>query len=262
MKTLILSVSLPLLALGLAASAAAEVHAWTYDYKDGDAQLEGYVAYDSPGTAKKPGVLVVHEWLGLDAYARSRADQLARLGYVAFAADIYGKGIRPANTEEAGKQAGLYRADRKLMRSRINAALAELRKQPGVDPAKIAVIGYCFGGGVALELARSGADVLGAASFHGNLDTPNPDDAKNIKGKIIAFHGADDPYVSTAAVAGFQAEMRGAGVDWQLNIYGGAVHRFSNPSAGSDVKSGAAYNEKADRRSWQALQAFFAEIFK
>ena len=262
MKTLILSVSLPLLALGLAASAAAEVRSGSYDYKDGDAQLEGYVAYDSSGTAKKPGVLVVHEWMGLEAYAKSRADQLAKLGYVAFAADIYGKGIRPANTEEAAKQAGLYRADRKLMRSRINAALAELRKQPGVDPAKIAVIGYCFGGGVALELARSGADVLGAASFHGNLDTPNPDDAKNIKGKIIAFHGADDPYVSTTAVAAFQAEMRNAGADWQLNIYGGAVHRFSNPTAGSDVKSGAAYNEKADRRSWQALQAFFAEIFK
>lgn len=115
--------------------------------------------------------------------------------------------------------------------------------------------------GVALELARSGADILGAASFHGNPDTPDPKDAENIKGKIIAFHGADDPYVSTAAVAAFQDEMRGAGADWQLNIYGGAVHRFSNPAAGGDNKSGAAYNEKADRRSWKALQAFFAEIF-
>jgi dienelactone hydrolase len=262
MKPIILSVTLPLLALGLAASAAAEVHSWTYAYQDGDAPLEGYVAYDSSGTVKKPGVLVVHEWMGLDAYARSRADQLAKLGYVAFAADIYGKGIRPATTEEAAAQAAIYRADRKLMRSRITAALTELRRQPGVDPAKIAVIGYCFGGGVALELARSGADILGAASFHGNLDTPSPDDAKNIKGKVIAFHGADDPYVSTGTVADFQAEMRSAGVDWQMNIYGGAVHRFSNPSAGSDVKSGAAYNEKADRRSWAALQAFFAEIFR
>ena len=261
MKTFILAVSVPVLALGLAATAAAQLHTWTYAYKDGDAPLEGYVACESSGAAKKPGVLVVHEWLGVDPYIRSRADQLAKLGYVAFAADIYGKGIRPANTVEAAAQAAIYRADRKLMRSRINAALTELRKQPGVDPAKIAVIGYCFGGGVALELARSGADILGAASFHGNLDTPDPDDAKNIKGRVIAFHGADDPYVSTGTVAAFQSEMRNAGVDWQMNIYGGAVHRFSNPAAGSDVKSGAAYNEKADRRSWEALQAFFAGIF-
>lgn len=259
MKTVLFSLSL---ALGLAVSAAAEMHTSAVDYKDGAAALEGYVAYDSSGPARRPGVLVVHEWMGLDAYAKSRADQLARLGYVAFAADIYGKGIRPATAGEAAAQAAVYRADGKLMRSRINAALAELRKQPGVDPAKTAVIGYCFGGGAALELARSGADILGAASFHGNLDTPNPDDARNIKGKIIAFHGAEDPFISTTALAGFQAEMRNAGVDWQLNIYGGAAHRFSSPEAGSDIKSGLAYNEKADRRSWAALLAFFAEIFK
>lgn len=261
MKTLLLAVSMPLVSLGLAASAAAELHSWTYEYKDSTAALEGYVVYDSTGSGMKPGVLVVHEWMGIDPYIRSRADQLAKLGYVAFAADIYGKGIRPTTPKEAAEQAEIYRSDRKLMRARIYAALKELRKQPGVDPARIAVIGYCFGGGVALELARSGADIRGAASFHGNLDTPDPADAKNIKGKIIAFHGADDPYVSSSTVAAFQSEMRDAGVDWQMNIYGGAVHRFSNPAAGSDVKSGAAYNEKADRRSWTALQAFFAEIF-
>jgi len=261
MKHILPAASLPLLALGLAGGLNAAMHTGDYDYKEGTAELRGYTAYEEGG-ARRPGVLLVHEWMGIDPYIKTRAMQLAKLGYVVLAADIYGKGVRPATTEEASRQAGIYRSDRKLMRARAAAGLAELKKLPGVDPARTAVMGYCFGGGVALELARSGADILGAASFHGNLDTPDPLDAKNIKGKIIAFHGADDPFVSSAAVAGFEEEMRGAGADWQLNIYGGAVHRFSNPSAGSDVKSGAAYNEKADRRSWQALQDFFAEIFR
>ena len=262
MKSILLSVSLPLLAMSASPLFAAPVHTEDYEYSEGGVPLEGYVAYAASGPARRPGILLVHEWLGIDPYIKSRAEQLAKLGYVVFAADIYGKGVRPANSVEAARQAGIYRADRGLMRARAAAALRELKKQPHVDPAKTAVMGYCFGGGVALELARSGADIAGVASFHGNLDTPDPGDAKNIKGKVIAFHGADDPFVSSAAVAGFEEEMRSAGVDWELNVYGGAVHRFSNPFAGEDVKSGAAYNEKADKRSWRALQDFFAEIFK
>ena len=260
MKSILLSASLPLLALGFAGALNAAVYTGDYDYKEGNTEMRGYAAYEKTG-GKLPGILVVHEWMGLDDYAKSRAKQLAGMGYVVLAADIYGKGVRPSTMEEAAAQAGVYRADRKLMRARAAAALAALKKLPGVDPVRPPVMGYCFGGGVALELARSGADIRGAASFHGSLDTPDPLDARNIKGKVIVFHGADDPHVTAAAVAAFEAEMRGAGADWQLNSYGGAVHRFSNPAAGGDVKSGAAYNEKADRRSWKALQAFFAEIF-
>jgi dienelactone hydrolase len=222
---------------------------------------EGFVAYDEVMEGKRPGVIVVHEWNGINPQILERCRLLAKLGYVAFAADIYGKGIRPSNREESAKQAGIYRSDRPLMRSRANAALSEIRKLPQVDAARIAVMGYCFGGGVALEQARSGADILGAVSFHGNLDTPDPDDAKNIRAKILVLHGAADPHVPTEQVQAFQQEMESAGVDWQLVMYGHAVHSFTNPGAGDDPSRGSAYNEKADRRSWEAMQTFFIELF-
>jgi len=159
---------------------------------------------------------------------------------VAFGADIYGKGVRPATTEEAAKQAGIYRADRALMRARARAALDRLKAEEHVDPARVAAIGYCFGGGTVLELARSGAEVAGVVSFHGNLDTPNAADAKQIRGKVLVCHGADDPYVPAEQIAAFQKEMREAGVDWQMVSYGGAVHSFTNPDAGSDPSRGVA----------------------
>jgi dienelactone hydrolase len=148
------------------------------------------------------------------------------------------------------------------MRQRINLALAELKRQKLVDPDKIAAIGYCFGGTVSLELARSGADVKGIVSFHGGLDTPNPADAKNIKAKILVLTGGDDPNVKDEQVENFKNEMRDAGVDYEITIYGGAVHAFTNPNAGSDNSKGMAYNEKADKRSWEAMKSFFNEIFK
>lgn len=262
MKNMLLHAALPAAMLGLAVvSGAADLRTENVEYRDGGVLLEGYLAYDASIKTKRPGVLIIHEWTGIGPYVKNRAEQLARLGYVAFAADIYGKGIRPANTDEAARQAGIYRADRQLMRSRAAAAFIELKKMPLVDAGRTAVVGYCFGGGVALELARSGAELSGVASFHGNLDTPSPGDAKNIKAKVIAFHGADDPYVTPAIVSAFQDEMRGGGVDWQMVIYGGAVHSFSNPASGNDTNAGVAYNEKADKRSWQALQDFFGEIF-
>ena len=241
--------------------AYAKLKSGAVEYKDGDAVMEGYLVYDDSKQGKRPGVLVVHEWMGLNDYAKRRADQLAELGYIAFAADIYGKGIRPKDTTEAGQFAGKYRSDRKLLRSRVSAAFDVLKKQELTDLKKTAAIGYCFGGTTVLELARSGVDLSGVVSFHGALSTPTPEDAKNIKAKVLALHGADDPYVKAQEVAAFQEEMTNAGVDWYFVSYGNAVHSFTNPDAGTDPKKGAAYNEKADKRSWKAMKTFFKEIF-
>ncbi len=230
-------------------------------YKQGKTTLEGYLAYDDAKTDRRPGVLVVHEWTGLGDYAKMRADQLAEMGYVAFAADIYGKGLRAKNHEEAGKLSGIFRSDRNLMRARAQAGLDVLKKNKRVDANKVAAIGYCFGGTSVLELARSGADIQGVVSFHGGLDTPAPLETKNVKAKILVCHGANDGFTS-ASVAAFQDEMRKSGTDWQMISYGGAVHSFTVKEAGSDPSTGMAYNEDADRRSWQAMKDFFAELFR
>lgn len=242
-------------------NANAGIHTEIVNYKQGDTVLEGYLAYDDSIKEKMPGVLIVHEWTGVGPYVKKRAEQIAALGYVGFAIDIYGKGIRPKDSKEASIQAGIYRSDRSLMRERAKAGLEKLKKYRFVDPQRIAAIGYCFGGGVVLELARSGADIAGVVSFHGNLDTPHPEDAKNIKAKILVCHGADDPYVTPEHVMAFQNEMRAAGVDWQMISYGNAVHSFTNPDSGNAPSGGAAYNEKADRRSWEAMKSFLKEIF-
>ena len=235
----------------------------TIEYKDGDTVLAGVLVFNAAAQtpAKAPGVIVVSDWMGVGPFAIERATQLADLGYIAFVADIYGKGIHPANPQEAGAQAGKYKQDRPLLRSRVNAALGVLRDQPGCDSERIAAIGYCFGGMTVLELARSGAAVAGVVSFHGGLDSPTPADAKQIRGKVLVLHGADDPHVSPSDVAAFQAEMRAAGVNWQFTAYGGAVHSFTNPNAGTDSSKGVAYNAQADRRSWQAMTNFLRELF-
>jgi len=249
--------------LTLTGVAEAKLVKKTVDYRQGVTVLEGYLAYDDAFKGKRPGVLVLHEWNGLGTYVKHRVEQLARLGYVAFGADIYGKGIRPATPEAAAREAAKYRgADRSLLRERGLAGLDELRKQPNVDAGRLAAIGYCFGGTAVLELARSGADLKGVVSFHGGLDTPNPADARNIRAKVLVFHGADDPHVPPPQVAAFQEEMRKGGVDWQMVFYGGAVHSFTNPDSGNDLSKGVAYNEKADRRSWEAMKLFLAEIFR
>ena len=258
MKKLIIA----FLALAYASAVRAAIHTETVEYKQGDTTLEGFVAYDDGVKGKRSGVLVVHQWLGLTDYEKHRAEMLAQLGYVAFCADIYGQGVRPQNPPEAGVQAGKYKNDRSLLRARVNAGLDALRQQPLVDPKRVAAIGYCFGGTTVLELARSGADVSGVVSFHGGLDSPTPADGKNIKCKVLVCHGADDPYEKPADLAAFESELRDAKVDWQLIQYGGAVHAFTQPLAGNDNSKGAAYNEKADQRSWEAMKQFFAEIFK
>jgi len=231
------------------------------EYREGQTTLEGLWVYDDSVKGKRPGVLVVHQWKGLGDYEKKRAEMLAKLGYNVFAADIYGKGVRHTNPKDASAEAAKYKNDRKLLRARVNAGLDVLKKQELTDAKRIAAIGYCFGGTTALELARSGAEIAGVVSFHGGLNTPNAGDAKQIKAKVLALHGADDPHVPPAEVAAFEQEMRDAKVDWSLVAYGGAVHSFTDWNAGNDNSRGSAYNEKADKRSWEAMKQFFAEIF-
>jgi dienelactone hydrolase len=263
MKRTVLFIVLPLLLASASATRAhAKVVTKAVEYKDGSTVLEGYLAYDDAQAARRPGVLVVHEWMGIQDHTRHATEELAKLGYVAFAADVYGKGVRPPDAKAAAAEAGKYKGDRALFRRRVNLALDTLKAQKGVDDARLAAIGYCFGGSGVLELARSGAPVKGVVTFHGALDTPTPADAKSIKGRVLALHGGDDPYVPADQVAAFVKEMKDAGVDWQLVEYGGAVHSFTNPAAGTDNSKGAAYNERAATRAWEEMKRFMADVFR
>ncbi len=252
--SLLLLVALPSL------SAHGELVTQTIPYRHGDVQLEGYLVYDDRFEGARPGVLVVHEWWGLNDYARERADQLARMGYVAFALDMYGKGVVAETREQAAKLSGQLKGT-PLLRTRAQAGLDVLRRQERVDPQRIAAIGFCFGGTTVLELAYSGADLKGVVSFHGGLVTPSPEDLKRTRAALLVLHGADDPFVPPAQVDALEAALRDSSVDWHLVIYGDAVHAFTNPAAGKDKSAGAAYNEKAARRSWEHMQLFFRELF-
>jgi dienelactone hydrolase len=245
-----------------AISAKGEILFKPVEYKQGDTVLEGLSVYDDAVHGKRAAVLVVHQWKGLGDYEKKRAEMLARLGYNVFAIDIYGKGVRPQTLQAAATEAGKYKNNRALLRARVRAGLDVLMNDELTDPKRVAAIGYCFGGTTVLELARSGADIAGVVSFHGGLGSPTPGDARNIKAKVLALHGADDPNVRPSEVSGFEDEMRQGGVDWQLVAYGGAVHSFTDWNAGSDNSKGAAYNERADRRSWEAMKQFFVEVFK
>jgi len=258
-----LTIQLVVLALSLlTVSANAKVKKELVEYKQGDTTLEGYLAYDDAHNSRlKPAIIVVHDWMGLSADTKMRAEQIAKMGYVAFAADIYGKGQRPGSPEEAGKLAGKFKDDRQLLRARAQAALAKLITYPFVDPKKLVAIGFCFGGTTALELARSGAPLVGTVSFHGGLATPSPDDAKNIKGKVLVLHGADDPHVPASEVTSFQDEMRRAKVDWQFVSFGNTVHAFTVAGAGNDPSKGAAYNPVSEKRAWLDFQNFLKEVF-
>lgn len=240
----------------------AEVLFKPVEYKEGSTTLEGLSVHDNATQGKRPGILVVHQWKGLGDYEKKRAEMLAKLGYNVFAVDIYGKGVRFTNPKDAAAESAKYKGDRALLRARVNAGLAVLKKHELTDTTKVAAIGYCFGGTTALELARSGADISGVVSFHGGLNTPTPADSHKIKAKVLALHGADDPHVPPAEVAAFEEEMRKAKIDWTLVSYGGAVHSFTDWNAGSDNSKGSAYNEKADKRSWEAMKTFFAELFR
>lgn len=231
------------------------------EYKSADGTLmQGYVAYDDAVTTPRPGILIVHDWMGLSQFTKDKAVQLAKEGYVAFAADIYGKGVRPANEKEAGALATKYKDDRNLLREHIRAAYDSFASIQLVDAQKIVVMGYCFGGTTALELARSGAPLAGTVSFHGGLSTPTPKDAKHIHGSVLALHGADDPHVPPAEVTAFKKEMKDAKVNLTFIAYPGAVHAFTNPAAGNDNSKGAAYNETADKASWAEFEKFLKKV--
>ncbi len=243
-------------------NAQAKVTLTKVEYTEGDKKFEGVVARDSSIKGNRPGVIVFHNWMGITDETEAKITELAKLGYVAMAADVYGKGIRPKDAKEAGELAGMYKNDRKLLRSRVNTALGVLEKQKNVDDKKLFATGYCFGGTAALELARSGAPLLGTVSFHGGLSNPTPTDAKNIKGQVEVYHGAIDPFVPAAEVEAFKKEMDEAKVTYQFTAFSGAVHSFTDTKAGSDVTKGQAYNALADKRSWEGMKLFLAELSK
>jgi len=237
--------------------AQAAVKVETVDYKQGDTTLEGWLAYDDAKQGKRPGVVVFPSYVGPADHDKDVAQKLAKMGYVAFVADVYGKGIRPKAGPEAGAESGKYMKNRPLLLERAQAAFDQLRNNPMVNTKKLAAIGYCFGGAGALDLARNGAPLVDVVTFHGALPTPTPENAKNIKGHVLALHGADDPVVNQQAVANFEKEMTDAHVDWQVVLYANTVHSFTDRSAGTDNSKGAAYNALSDKRSWQAMVDLF-----
>lgn len=251
-----------ILGLALISSAQAALVEKTVTYEQAGTTLEGFHVYNDALSGKRPAVLVIHQWTGLSENEKRRSRMLAEMGYNVFAADIYGKGIRP-QPPEAGTEAGKYKSDRALFRARMMAALDVLKTDERTQPKKIAAIGYCFGGTGVLEMARAGADIAGVVSFHGGLNSQAGMTAQieKVPAKILVLHGADDPYVKAAEVADFENEMTSAKADWQLVKYSGAVHSFTQKEAGNDHSVGAAYNESADLRSWAAMQTFFTELF-
>lgn len=230
------------------------------EYRDGETVLEGYVSKPMQDVVA-PVVMIVHQWSGLSNYEKMRADQLAALGYVAFAVDIYGKGNRPS-PENRGAMAGKFKNDRDLFRQRLLAGFEAAKKIPGVQADNIAAIGYCFGGTGVLELARTGAPVKGVVSFHGGLDSPSPADGANIKSKVLVCHGAADPFVPAKDLDAFKKEMTDHKVDFKFVAYPDAVHSFTDKSAGNDPSRGAAYQAEADAKSWEEMKSFLAEALK
>lgn len=243
-----------------AGAAMAEVKGEQLEYSAGDTKMAGYLAEDSALKGQAPAILIVPDWMGVGKYAESKANELAKQGYVALAVDVYGIGVRPKDNEEASKMAGALKENRKTLRERMRAAYDALVARKEVDPAKVAVIGYCFGGTSALELARSGAPLVGTVTFHAGLSNPNPDDAKNIHGRVLVLHGAADPYVPPKEVAAFKEEMKKAKVPMKFIAYPGAVHSFTIPDAGNDPSKGAAYQAEADKKSWAEFQKFLKQV--
>lgn len=244
----------------IAAAAQAGVVSKPVEYNHEGTVLEGYLAYDDAIQGKRPGVLVVHEWWGLNDYVRSRVDKLARLGYVAFALDMYGKGVWTTEPAEAKKLSGHLRGT-PLLRTRAQVGLGILKDNSRVDPGRIAAIGYCFGGTTVIELAYSGADIAGVVSFHGGLTAAKPEDYSRIKARFLICHGANDGFIPAQAIQAFQEGLNKADADWQMISFGGAVHSFTNPEADKVGINGIAYNKAADERSWNYMQQFFKEIF-
>jgi dienelactone hydrolase len=251
-----------LLAIWLSANAGTKHEEVTYTANG--LTMKGYLAYDDSIKGKRPGVLVVHEWWGHNEYARKRARMLAALGYTALAVDMFGDGKQAAHPQDAGKFAGEVMQNIEGAKARFVAALELLKKNPHTDPARIAAIGYCFGGGVVLHMARLGVDLKGVASFHGSLGTQTPAAAGKVKAKVLVCHGADDGFSTPEQVDAFKKEMTDAKVDFQFIAYPGAKHSFTNPDAdkfGKQFNLPLAYNAAADKKSWSDMQAFFKKVF-
>ena len=230
------------------------------EYKDGDILLEAYVAWDESSHDSRPGVLISHAWSGRSEFEEGKAAQLAELGYVGFALDLYGKGVKGGDPEQNRALMQPLLDDREMLQRRMHLALDNIRKQKEVDDERVAAMGFCFGGLCVLDLARTGADILGAASFHGLFSPPGNTEGKEISAKVLVMHGWDDPMAAPDQALALADELTAAGADWQIHAYGNTVHAFTNPAA-NDVEHGTVYDANADRRSWQSLQLFLAEIF-
>jgi len=243
------------------ASVEAEVQTKKVTYKHGDIECHGYLAWDDSVQGPRPGVLVVHEWWGLNDYARSRAEQLAKLGYVALAADMYGEGKTTSHPQEAGEMASKVRSNVDDWRKRAIAALEVLKSQPQCDKTKLAAMGYCFGGSTVLQLAFSGADVKAVVSFHGALPTPAAADAKKATAAILVCHGAADSFIPEAAIKSFRDALDNAGAKYEFVSYPGVKHSFTVPDADKHGNPGMKYDKAADEDSWKRTRQLFAEKF-
>ena len=234
----------------------------TIDYQDGDTQLEGYVSWDDSISGPRPAVLVAHDWTGRRDFATSKADEIAAMGYVGFALDMYGKGVFGSDGDVEGNSALMnpLAGDRAVLRARMSAALTAIRGLDMVDAGKVGAMGYCFGGMCVLELARAGADVEGVISIHG-IFAPGDVGNEAITAKVLCLHGQDDPMVPPEQVLAFENEMSEANADWQVHAYGGTMHAFTNPVA-NDPGFGTVYNPSADRRATQSIKNFFSEVFE
>jgi dienelactone hydrolase len=267
MRNVYLLSTVMLLTLLLAGSVQAKpnIKETLSEYSAKGVVMKGYLVYDKNITGKKPGVLVVHEWWGLNSYARKRARMLAELGYAALAVDMYGDGKQAEHPDEAGKFSSELMKNFETAKGRFIAAFEFLKQQPIVDPQKIAAVGYCFGGGIVLNMARQGIDLKGVASFHGNLSPVEPAKQGFVKAKILVLHGADDKFITVEQIEAFKNEMKNAGADFRFIAYPGALHSFTNPEAdeyGKKFKIPVAYNAEADKKSWKELKKFLQQIFK
>lgn len=237
------------------------VQTQTIDYSDQDTALQGFFAFDDAQPGPVPAVVIAHAWGGRDEFVCDKAEAIAKLGYAGFALDMYGKGILGSGPEENAKLMQPFLEDRAVLQQRMQRALDVVRERPEVDGSKVAAMGYCFGGLCALDLARTGADILGAISFHGLFGPPGNTSGTKIKAKILALHGHDDPMVPVDSVVALETELTEAGADWQIHVYGHTTHAFTNPKA-NDPGFGTVYHPQADKRAWRSLQNFLEEIFQ
>ena len=232
----------------------------TIDYQDGDVDLQGYLAWDDAVEGKRPGVMIAHAWAGRSDFENGKAEALAKLGYVGFALDNFGRGILGTNTEENSALIQPFLDDRAMLQGRMQIALKVLKGLDEVDASRVAAIGFCFGGLCVLDLARTGTDVCGVVSFHGLFGSPGNTAGNKIKAKVLALHGWDDPMAPPDQVVSLAEELSSMGADWQVHGYGNTMHAFTNPQA-NDPEFGTVYSPDADRRSWNAMQDFLSEIF-